>query len=83
MCLDGIFLVFALMHGIAFAVLAHDYESLLPTLFNNGVFIACSVKFSYLNKHDLFLNPLRMNTICKGVWFLMCNFIWYRHILME
>ena len=47
MCVDLVFLLFALMHGIAFAVLADDYR-----LFENRAFIACSVKFS-LNRGKL------------------------------
>ena len=42
MTLDVVFLIFALVDGIAFAVLANDYKNAL-LFFNSGAFGACSV----------------------------------------
>jgi hypothetical protein len=46
MGIDFVFLVFALMHGIAFAVLANDYiHPIYARLgYKVGALIACSVK---------------------------------------
>ncbi len=61
MCVDVVFICFALMHGIAFAVLADDYR-----WFENGAFVACSVKFS-LNwaKLSFGSNELKLNACFK------------------
>ena len=52
MALDAIFLIFALIDGIAFAVLASDYKHYLN--FNSGAFVACSVtNYSIYNEQYL------------------------------
>ena len=46
MVIDFVFLAFAVMHGIAFAILAHDFDKPYFAIvgIKIGALIACSVK---------------------------------------